>query len=125
MQRQSIDVVRQKPNGFHHARVRVSGQRTTQRAEWLRPTAFRIDYQQDFDRLRFRARLANPHPHKVQFPWATVTGYDSGASAVRRTFPGGVNAGRGVLLRDFEYTPCNGTGGTSWGPRASDLHLTR
>jgi hypothetical protein len=112
MQRQSIDVLRQKPRGFHHARVRVSGQRTTERAEWLRPTAFSIDYQQDFDRLRFRARLVNPQRQRVQFPWATVTGYDKwgNISGQENLYPGrrSVPARGAFSFADFEYTPWNG-----------------
>lgn len=113
MQRQSIEVLRAKPRGYDHARVYVSGQRTRDRAEWLRPTAFNIAYQAGYDRLRFTGKLTNPHRHKVRFPWAVITGYDrwGNISAQENVYSGRTAIGaRGTIgFRDYEWTPWTGT----------------
>jgi hypothetical protein len=115
MQRQSIEVLRKQPRGYHHARVNVVGQRTRERAEWLRPTTFNIAYQARFERLRFTGKIKNPHNHRVSFPWAVITGYDrwGNISAQENVFSrrNAIRAHRTLGFEDFEWTPW---GGSQW-----------
>jgi hypothetical protein len=115
MQRQSIEVLRERPRGYHHARVRVVGQRTSERAEWLKPTRFNVERQPRYDRLRFTGKIKNPHNRRVDFPWAVITGYDrlGNVSAQEDVYTGRTRIGARdtISFRDFEYTPW---GGTQW-----------
>jgi hypothetical protein len=115
MQRQSIEVLRQKPRGYHHARVRVVGQRTQERAEHLRVRNFDIAYQRDLDALRFSGTLYNMNGVRVDYPavnitgydkWGNITGQEDGYATRNRVAPRDT-----VGFRDFEYTPW---GGAQW-----------